>query len=105
VQAPDQPANALPALGVALSVTALPGLKFAVQTWPQLMPAGLLLIVPAPEPVNCTVSWFWAAEEEFPELTPPQPNKKISSKNDRITTNRFPGKDMAVEPHNKFDAG
>src|SRR5437588_3703878 len=55
-QAPDQPANTLPALGVAVSVTVVPLLKLAVQVEPQLMPAGLLVTAPGPvlETVNCT---------------------------------------------------
>ena len=40
VQAPDQPVKALPAVGVAVSVTAVPELNEAEQVEPQLMPAG-----------------------------------------------------------------
>ena len=55
-QAPDQPTNTLPAPGVAVSVTVVPLLKVAVQVEPQLIPAGLLVMVPDPilETVNCT---------------------------------------------------
>ena len=55
-QAPDQPANTLPAAGVADNVTVVPLLKVAVQVEPQLIPAGLLVMVPDPilDTVNCT---------------------------------------------------
>lgn len=46
---------------MAVSVTALPELKFAVQVGGQLIPAGLLVIVPAP--VMETVSWAGAAKD------------------------------------------
>lgn len=54
--APDQPANVLPALGVAVSVTDVPGSKVAEQVLPQVMPAGLLVTVPPPEPESETDS-------------------------------------------------
>ena len=50
VQAPDQPAKVTPELGAALSVTAVPLAKLAEQVCPQLMPAGVLVMVPAPVP-------------------------------------------------------
>ena len=46
---PDQLVKALPAAGVAVSVIAVKG-NAAVQTVPQLMPAGLDVIVPVPLP-------------------------------------------------------
>jgi hypothetical protein len=55
-QAPDQPAKLLPALGVAVRVTVVPLVKLALQLAPQLMPAGLELTVPVPEPVLLTLS-------------------------------------------------
>ena len=58
VHAPVQPSKAEPAAGAAVNVTLAFWLKLAVQVVPQLMPAGLLVIVPAPVPalvtVNCT---------------------------------------------------
>jgi hypothetical protein len=57
VQAPDHPANVEPAFAAAVSVTAVPLLKLALQVDPQLIPAGLLVTVPAPVPALCTVSW------------------------------------------------
>ena len=45
-QLPDQFAKELPVLGVAESVTFVPLLKLAVQLEPQLIPGGLLVIVP-----------------------------------------------------------
>jgi hypothetical protein len=53
---PDQPANVEPELGVAVSVTAVPLAKLALQVEPQVMPAGLLLIDPVPVPAVATVS-------------------------------------------------
>jgi hypothetical protein len=56
VQAPDQPANDEPVLAVAVSVTSVPLAKLALHIVPQLMPDGLLMTVPVPVPVLCTVS-------------------------------------------------
>jgi hypothetical protein len=56
LQAPDQPAKAEVALAAADKVTAVPPEKFAVHVAPQLMPAGLLVMVPAPPPALCTVN-------------------------------------------------
>jgi len=56
VHAPDQPANAEVELGAADSVTAVPLAKLAVHVDPQLMPAGLLVIVPPPAPALCAVN-------------------------------------------------
>ena len=55
-QAPDQPANVEVAFGTAVSVTMVPLVKLALHIAPQLMPAGLLMIVPAPVPALWTVS-------------------------------------------------
>ena len=49
---PDQPPNVDPALGFAVSVTALPLAKLALHVVPQVMPAGELLTVPAPVPAD-----------------------------------------------------
>ena len=56
VHAPDQPANVEVPLGAAESVTAVPLAKVVLHVDPQLMPAGLLVIVPAPVPAFCTVN-------------------------------------------------
>jgi hypothetical protein len=56
VHAPDHPANVEPELAVAVSVTDVPLAKLALQVVPQLMPAGLLVMVPVPVPASCTVS-------------------------------------------------
>ena len=53
-QAPDHPAKLEPEVGFAVSVTVVPGAKLAVQL-AQLMPAGLLAMVPLPEPVAETL--------------------------------------------------
>ena len=55
VQAPLQPAKLAPAAAVAVNVTTVPLLKFALQPPGQLMPAGLLLTVPPAVPVRVTV--------------------------------------------------
>jgi hypothetical protein len=52
VQAPDHPANVDPEAAVAVSVTDVPLLKFAVQVAPQLIPEGLLVTVPEPVPLD-----------------------------------------------------
>jgi hypothetical protein len=56
VHPPDQPANVEPELGAAVSVTDVPLAKLALHIVPQLMPAGLLDMVPVPAPALCTVS-------------------------------------------------
>jgi hypothetical protein len=56
LQAPDHPAKIEPVAGAAASVTFAPLLNIALQDWPQLMPAGELVTVPAPVPPVCTES-------------------------------------------------
>src|SRR5205823_3595817 len=53
---PLQPLKVEPAAGAAVSVTAVPLAKLAEQVAPQVMPAGLLVTVPAPVPALETVS-------------------------------------------------
>ena len=55
LHAPLHPPNTEPLAGVAASVTHCPSAKEAVQTEPQLMPAGVLVTVPDPAPVFDTV--------------------------------------------------
>lgn len=55
LQAPPQLTRYEFAVVVAVSVTCVPGAKFPVQVVPQLIPAGLLVIVPPPVPPSCTV--------------------------------------------------
>jgi hypothetical protein len=50
VQAPDQPANVEPAFAAAVRVTMVPLLKLALHVAPQLIPPGLLVIIPPPVP-------------------------------------------------------
>ena len=52
--APDQPTKILPVAAVARSVTDAPLLKLAVQVPGQLMPLGLLVMVPEPPPAELT---------------------------------------------------
>jgi hypothetical protein len=54
LQAPLQPLNVQPLAGVAVSVTCVPGAKFALQLDGQLIPVGEL--VTAPLPVTLTVN-------------------------------------------------
>src|SRR5439155_607302 len=53
---PLQPLKGEPAAGGAVSVTAVPPVKLAAQVAPQVMPAGLLVTLPAPVPALETVS-------------------------------------------------
>ena len=56
MQAPDHPANVELLFGAAVSVSMVPLVKLALHIAPQLIPAGLLMIVPAPVPALWTVS-------------------------------------------------
>ena len=58
MHAPDHPANVVPSSGVAVNATAVPLGKLAVQLCGQLIPAGVLVTVPAPVPALFTVSWI-----------------------------------------------
>jgi len=53
---PLQPVNVEPAAGLAVSVTLLLAVKLALHVAPQLIPAGLLVTVPAPVPAFDMVS-------------------------------------------------
>jgi len=54
---PDQPAKDEPALGAAVSVTCVPKLKLLLQVVVgQLIPAGLLVTNPEPDPASITLS-------------------------------------------------
>ena len=65
-QAPDQPANVLPAGGVAVSVTTVPDATVAVHAVPQLMPP--MLLVTLPELLTLTLS-----VPPVPVVPPPPP--------------------------------
>jgi hypothetical protein len=69
VQAPDHPAKVSPELGVAVNTTAAPLEKLAVQVPGQLIPAGLLVTVPAPVPALFTVSWMLPPPDPDPDPT------------------------------------
>jgi hypothetical protein len=53
---PDHPANVALVPGAAVSVTTVPAEKLATQVVPQLMPEGLLVMLPEPVPELATVS-------------------------------------------------
>jgi hypothetical protein len=55
-QSPVQPANRLPAAGLACKTTLAPAEKLAEHVPVQLIPAGLLVTVPEPPPVLLTVN-------------------------------------------------
>jgi hypothetical protein len=53
---PDHPPKVEPVLAASVSVTAISLLNVALHVLPQLIPAGLLVTVPNPVPLNCTAS-------------------------------------------------
>jgi hypothetical protein len=73
VQAPDQPANVEVVFGAAVRVTMVPLVKVALQVAPQLIPAGLLVIVPPPVPALLAVNWKEVAGGGLELLLEPQP--------------------------------
>jgi len=76
--APDQPAKVELDDGVAVRVTDVPLSKLALQVAPQLIPDGLLVTVPEPVPLTCTLSWTEFGVAEEPMVPPPQPIAKES---------------------------
>src|SRR5579871_3960032 len=72
---PVHPPKPKPAAGVAVSVTCGFPVKLAEQVPGQLIPAGLLVIVPVPAPATFTVSC------ETPFTSPWHPPSKKSKKN------------------------
>jgi hypothetical protein len=56
VHSPVQLVNALPAAGAAVSVIWVKASNWLLQVPPQLIPAGLDVTVPVPEPALCTVT-------------------------------------------------
>jgi hypothetical protein len=61
LQAPLQPVKVEPLAGLALSATAVPAAKLALQADPQLIPLGLLVTVPLPVPALAT-DRVWVVE-------------------------------------------
>ena len=55
-QLPDQPVKTEPAAAVAVSVTEVPNANACAQLVPHAIPAGMLVTVPAPEPLLATVT-------------------------------------------------
>src|SRR3954447_6858154 len=66
VQAPLQPPKVEPDAGAAVKVTVVPAVKEAEQEVPQLIPAGLLVTVPAPVPAFPTERMCPAVQETPP---------------------------------------
>ena len=66
--APDQPAKVLPGAATAVNVTLLPAGKSAVQVEPQLIPSGVEVTVPGPEPLRVTVIRGWLMERRTESL-------------------------------------
>ena len=83
VQAPVHPANAKLVPGVSLSVTCVFWAKLAEHVVGQLIPEGLLTMVPDPVPARVTVNATlvpgtgWG-EGDVPMLPPPQPERRQS---------------------------
>ncbi len=90
LQAPPQPANVEPPVGVAVSVTVVPLGNVALHVVPQLMPPGLLVTVPVPVPFLLTVKvvppdvkvavtvwlpFIVTTQGPVPLQAPPQPRK------------------------------
>jgi len=71
LQAPDHPTNVEPVTGVAVKVTLEPLLKLALHLVPQLIPAGLLVMIPAPFPLAWTLSWAEVTGGASALLIPP----------------------------------
>ena len=71
VQAPDHEPNVLPAGGVAVSVTAVPGATVAEQAVPQLIPPTSLVTTPGL--LVLTLSWKLAVVVPPPPPPPPPP--------------------------------
>src|SRR5436305_3026141 len=57
------PSKVEPVVGVAVNVTCVPLLKLALHVVPQLIPAGLLVTVPAPVPAFVTVKGKGSGEQ------------------------------------------
>jgi hypothetical protein len=71
VQAPDQPAKTDAALGVAVRVTELPGMKSAEHAGKQFTPAGLLVTIPLPPPSSATDSVTFVLFKRTEMSSPP----------------------------------
>lgn len=80
LHAPVQPAKVEFWLGAAVRVTWVPLLKPALQVDPQLIPEGLLVIVPLPFPEGWTVSVNEAGCSVFEPASPLQPLRRETRK-------------------------
>lgn len=89
LHAPLHPANVLPLPGVAVSVTCVPLLKFALHVLGQLIPLGALTTLPVPVPASVTVSGkpdavnvtvtFWFCVMENVHVDPPQSRLQLAN--------------------------
>jgi hypothetical protein len=73
------PAKLDPLSGVAVKVTLLPEENCALQFAPQLIPAGLLIIVPLPEPVDETFKIKNKGLKHCPARASRRPNETLLS--------------------------
>jgi hypothetical protein len=93
-QAPLHPPKVEPEAGEAVSVTAVPLEKLALQVLPQLIPEGLLVTLPEPLPARVTLSFgdegcgggFPPGGLELVEAPPPHP----ASASARLNSKRTP---------------
>jgi hypothetical protein len=91
-QSPPHPPKVEPEAGLAVSVTAVPLEKLALQVLPQLIPEGLLVTLPDPVPARVTLSCGEDGDgggfppTELVEAPPPQP----ASASARLNSNRIP---------------
>ncbi len=66
LQSPDHPAKNDPAVGVAVRSTVVPSSYDSLQSLPQSIPAGSLVIVPAPAPIVLAFSRYVGTETPLP---------------------------------------
>jgi len=108
---PVQPAKDEPAAAIAVKVTTVPGLKFALQVCPQSMPDGALVTLPFPVPFKFTVSIgevlkfavtevFWVRvtlQTPVPLQAPDQPEKNEFAPGEAVSVTWVPLEKLAVQ--------
>jgi hypothetical protein len=88
LQAPVQSVNLEPVVGASVSLTDVPSLNFALHVLPHLIPAGLLVMVPAPVPAL----WMVSSSEVVARATFVIPHRPRNNPRQQ----RLPGKDFTV---------